>query len=168
MKWIGVDLDGTMAKVDTSLPYDGTIGKPIYPAIRAVRLLLEIGWNVRVFTARVASPLQRWEGYCFPCEEQAIEHQRQLIREWTLRHVGTPLEATATKDHLCVAILDDRAIAVNHNEFICYQHPWLLDQVAGTPYMAGIPYEPVSRDCLAEFGFRKLINFSDWKKGARE
>lgn len=159
-RWIGFDLDGTMAKVDMSRPYDGTIGEPIKPAIRAVLLLHEIGWDVRVFTARVASPLQRWEGYGFPCEEYAIRHQRQLIREWTQEHIGIALEATAVKDHLCVAILDDRAIAVRHNEFICYQHPWLLKQVARAPW------EPMPMEVLHEFGFKRLIDLSDWMKGA--
>ena len=50
--WIGVDLDGTLAK------YDGWhgiehIGMPIRPMMERVRTWLAMGIQVKIFTARV-------------------------------------------------------------------------------------------------------------------
>jgi len=113
--WIGVDLDGTLARVDYGKVYDGSIGEPIQDMVEFVRLLNPRLVDFRVFTARVASPLQRWQGYDFPCEAYAIRYQRMLIEAWCLEHIGCVLPVTATKDHQCVAIIDDRAISAPHN-----------------------------------------------------
>lgn len=54
VRWIGVDLDGTLAK---SVSSTGTaIGDPATPMLNRVKQWLSRGQEVRVFTARASAP----------------------------------------------------------------------------------------------------------------
>lgn len=97
--WIGVDLDGTLAR------YDGWqgelhIGEPIELMAMRVRYWLECGVEVRIFTARIATG--SLEG-------------RMAIERWCIEHLGRVLPITATKDFAMVELYDDRAWRVESN-----------------------------------------------------
>lgn len=104
--WIGVDLDGTLARhfgegVDM-------IGDPVPAMVERVRAWLADGVEVRIMTARVsASPPAR-----APFED---DHQRQLIGAWCIRQFGRTLRVTCCKDYDMIALYDDRAVAVGMN-----------------------------------------------------
>jgi len=102
--WIGVDLDGTLAK------YDGWrgmahIGEPIPGTCEVVKDLLDMGVRCKVFTARVCAGTSMLDKDTF----------NAALRDWSLKHLGTALQATSDKDWRMVAIIDDRAIAVEFN-----------------------------------------------------
>jgi hypothetical protein len=96
--WIGVDLDGTLAHYDGPGP---DIGAPIPAMVARVRMMLAIGFEVRIFTARVAGA------------DRAIEDAK--IRRWCREHLAQELQTTAVKDYGCIAYFDDRAIQVEAN-----------------------------------------------------
>ena len=103
--WIGVDLDGTLAKVDHSLPYDELkVGEPVPRMVSFVKLLIATGHEVRVFTARAAEPDLRLR--------LKIE---ETIRTWCIENIGQPLPITCVKDYQCVRVYDDRAVQVEKN-----------------------------------------------------
>lgn len=101
--WIAVDFDGTLAEYDT---YNGPdhCGKPIPLMVLRVKGWIDAGWEVRVFTARVAS--------LHPQDE--VDAARKAISEWCARHIGVVLKVTSEKDHEMVELWDDRAVAVVH------------------------------------------------------
>lgn len=101
-KWIGVDLDGTLAY------YDGWkgiehIGAPIPRMLARVLAWLENGSEVRILTARYSS--------AFPDREEAARH----IQDWTDYHLGERLRVTCEKDFDMVELWDDRAVGVVFN-----------------------------------------------------
>lgn len=108
--WIGVDLDGTIAH------YDGWhgerhIGPPIMPMVERVKQWLADGeYDVRIFTARMASP-----------HEDERREVAKAILEWTREHIGVGLSATCQKDYQMVALWDDRAVQVIPNTGIALQ-----------------------------------------------
>ena len=91
--WIGVDLDGTLAHY-TSFKGEDHVGAPIEPMVRRVRAWLHEGRDVRLFTARRASP---------------------AIRRWMREHLGVILPIVNTKDQHMQMLLDDRAVQVQRN-----------------------------------------------------
>lgn len=101
--WVGVDLDGTLAK------YEGWqgpthIGEPVPAMVERVQRWLAEGIEVRVFTARMSDP--------------SAEVRRDVaiaIQDWTLRHVGASLRATCLKDFAMLELWDDRAVQVEPN-----------------------------------------------------
>jgi hypothetical protein len=96
--WIGVDLDGTLAK------YDGWrgiehIGLPIRPMVERVKFWLSKGVKVKIFTARAEHG------------PEAI----QFIKDW-LYLIGLPeLEVTNVKDLAMIEVWDDRCWRVQAN-----------------------------------------------------
>ena len=96
--WIGVDLDGTLAKYDE---FQGprTIGEPVPAMLFKVKQWLRAGKTVKIFTARA--------GYGKP----AID----AIKSWLVRNGLPPLEVTDRKDKDCIAIYDDKAFRVETN-----------------------------------------------------
>jgi len=104
--WIGFDLDGTIAHYEkVAGARDWTkIGKPIAPMIALAKQLIADGWEVRIFTARMATR--------DPQERRSIEI---AIAGWTFDHIGHALAATCVKDFGCVRIYDDRAVQVEFN-----------------------------------------------------
>jgi hypothetical protein len=102
--WIGVDLDGTLAR------YDGWkgiehIGEPIPAMLDRVKNWLAHGREVRIFTARVGPR---------PDPEEAA-NARRFITAWCIKHIGRPLVVTATKDMGMVELWDDRCVSVEAN-----------------------------------------------------
>ena len=96
--WIGVDLDGTLAKHNPSI---GTyeIGEIVEPMKqRVLEWLAEGICDVKIFTARAGDVAQK-----------------VVIHQW-LRNNGLPeLEVTNAKDFHMVELYDDRAVQVLFN-----------------------------------------------------
>lgn len=96
-KWIGVDLDGTLAKHSGKL--EGPIGEALPSMLERVKGWVDEGLEVRIFTARAESALERTKIY-----------------RW-LEDNGLPkLAITNKKDWEMQELWDDRAIRVVHNE----------------------------------------------------
>ncbi len=105
--WIGVDLDGTLARHERGDGID-TIGAPIPRMVARVKSWLEGGLEVRIMTARV-----------FPVppalEPSQARKQREMIEAWCLEHIGQVLPVTCLKDYDMLELWDDRAVAVERN-----------------------------------------------------
>lgn len=104
--WIGVDLDGTLALYNGWV--DAThIGGPIYPMLGRVKVWLAMGYDVRIFTARIYSgtDLERYD----------VSAVTKAIQDWCSKHIGQVLPITCTKDYGMVELWDDRAIQVIPN-----------------------------------------------------
>ena len=97
-QWIGVDLDGTLCHTETWKGFDH-IGKPVPLMLKRVKIWLEMGYRVKIVTARAADP------------EQAIPP----IKAW-LKQQGLPdLEVTNGKDMDMIELWDDRCVQVIPN-----------------------------------------------------
>jgi hypothetical protein len=95
--WIGVDLDGTLARDLGSARFDD-IGSPIEPMLIRVKRWIAEGHTVKIFTARASSP------------KQVV-----AIKEW-LASCGLPdLEVTNVKDLNMIELWDDRCVQVTTN-----------------------------------------------------
>lgn len=100
--WIGVDLDGTLAK------YDGWkgpthIGEPVPRMVERVKGWLNSDrYDVRIFTARVSDPAEA------PVVAAAIH-------AWCELHLGRRLVVTNIKDFQMIELWDDRAVQVIPN-----------------------------------------------------
>lgn len=106
--WIGVDLDGTLAR------YDGWrgiehIGEPVPAMVDRVKAWLAEGRDVRIFTARVSG-------------DDAAK-AADFIFDWCVVHIGQPLAITNQKDFAMVELWDDRAVQVEINTGLAYVHP---------------------------------------------
>jgi len=109
--WIGVDLDGTLAR------YDGWrgiehVGEPIKPMCDRVREWLVRGIEVRVFTARVTQPDQALE---LSGHYRSISDVIAPIDEFCEREFDRKLKVTNVKDFGMVELWDDRAVQVVMN-----------------------------------------------------
>jgi hypothetical protein len=95
--WIGVDLDGTLAR-DLGSARGDQIGSPIEPMLVRVQKWITEGRTVKIFTARASSP-----------------RQVAAIKEW-LVSCGLPeLEVTNVKDRRMIELWDDRCVQVTTN-----------------------------------------------------
>jgi hypothetical protein len=95
--WIGVDLDGTLAR-DLGGSRGDEIGSPIEPMLLRVKRWIAEGRTVKIFTARASSP-----------------RQVTAIKVW-LAAVGLPdLEVTNVKDQRMIELWDDRCVQVTTN-----------------------------------------------------
>lgn len=119
--WIGVDLDGTLAKYDGWK--GGEIGEPIEPMVRRVRDWLNAGTDVRIVTARVAVTNSRNQVGGVDNAEFAAE-QALAIGAWCVKHLGRSIPITATKDFGMIELWDDRCVRVvpNTGEPCCSNH----------------------------------------------
>jgi len=106
--WIGVDLDGTLARYD-GWKGTGHIGEPLAPMLARTRAWLAEGRVVKIFTARVAVPE--------PDRSKVIK----AIHEWLETHGLPRLDITNVKDLAMEELWDDRAVqvAVNIGVPIC-------------------------------------------------
>jgi hypothetical protein len=102
--WIGVDLDGTLAKSVKSRTGE-EIGVPIHPMVQLVKVWLAHGQDVRIFTARV-NPNRG---------EANAMRARRVIEAWCKRHVGQVLPITYEKDWDMRLLFDDRARQVERD-----------------------------------------------------
>jgi hypothetical protein len=102
-KWIGVDLDGTLAFHEQGSYTGGTyIGEPIPRMVHLVKNLIDTGETIKIFTARADRRLD---------EPEVIS----AIESWCLVHLGKVLEVTNIKDRYCKKIYDDKAVTVLMN-----------------------------------------------------
>ena len=97
--WIGVDLDGVLAKAEPMIFSYDEIGAPISPMVRRVRGWINKGYRVKIFTARV-------EG-----GNDAI----LTVVLWLWRNGLGGLEITNIKDSGMVELWDDLAVNVPIN-----------------------------------------------------
>ncbi len=100
--WVGVDLDGTLARY-TSWKGLHHIGAPVPEMVARVRRWLERGREIRIFTARFSSHGVDGEDVVSP------------IEEWCIKHIGQPLPVTNVKDFGLRRLFDDRAVQVELN-----------------------------------------------------
>lgn len=99
--WIGVDLDGTLARYDGWRGPDH-VGAPVPVMVARVKQWLAQGAEVRIFTARVSDP---------DTEGRA----REAIYRWCEQYLGQSLTVTNVKDYAMTELWDDRAITVEQN-----------------------------------------------------
>ncbi|MDC0547659.1 hypothetical protein OAO16_01755 [Opitutales bacterium] len=97
-QWIGVDLDGTLAE---AVPWQGFehIGKPVPNMMKRLKIWIEMGYRVKIVTARAQDP------------EQAIPP----IRKWLQKYGLPELEITNAKDMDMIELWDDRCVQVIPN-----------------------------------------------------
>ena len=96
-KWIGFDLDGTLARYGQ---WEGieVIGEPIEPIVELAKEYIKSGYAIRIVTARAEDP-------------EAIP----FIQDWcSLNGLGRP-PVTQKKDFGMVKCYDDRAVQVVPN-----------------------------------------------------
>lgn len=101
IKWVGFDLDGTLAEYGGWKGID-TIGEKINPLVAVAKRLHNKGRTIKIFTARVADPKQEAEA-------------REYIEKWCEKNLGFVPEITHEKDALMEACYDDRSIQVFPN-----------------------------------------------------
>lgn len=105
-RWIGVDLDNTLATDahDRSDPY--TIGEPIVQMVNRVIGWIANGYEVRIFTARMCE-------YSYTSRQSRdVERMQVAIGDWCQKHIGKRLIATNQKDGAMEVLWDDRAVRV--------------------------------------------------------
>lgn len=108
--WVGVDLDGTLARHEPSAEYDEQrIGEPVPAMVQRIKLWLESGLEVRIVTARVSNPYSTFE------RAAQVEGATNAIRAWCLEHLGRELPVTSAKDYGMVELWDDRCVQVIPN-----------------------------------------------------
>ena len=108
--WIGVDLDGCLAKYEGWVNA-GHIGEPVPAMLDRVKCWLAEGIDVRIFTARVGPQK----------DVNETIRAREAIERWCMEHLSAVLPITATKDFACTQIWDDRAMQVIPNTGVSYQ-----------------------------------------------
>ena len=118
--WIGVDLDGTLARYDGWRGLDH-VGRPVPVMLARVRHWLEEGYTVKILTARAGEgnagilPVKKW-----------------------LAENGLPdLEVTDRKDFAMIELWDDRAVQVVANT----GKPFLSPSIFGRPAAPILPDE---------------------------
>lgn len=105
--WIGVDLDGTLAKYDGFQGIE-KIGDPIMPMVNRVKAWLAAGKNVKIFTAR-------YHGHGMPLIGGGEADVKTPIEEWCRKHIGQVLDITNAKDFGMIELWDDRCVQVEAN-----------------------------------------------------
>lgn len=97
-RWIGVDLDGTLAHYESWDDQGSEIGEPVESMLERVRAWIEGGKRVKIFTARAG-------------EADQIDR----VAAWLIKHGLGDLEITNVKDFEMLELWDDRAIRVERN-----------------------------------------------------
>lgn len=100
-KWVGFDLDATLAQYDKWRGIDH-IGEPVKSMVLAAKQMHDAGKKIKIFTARVADPEDR---------AKAKKH----IESWCKKHLGFVPEVTHEKDALMEFCFDDRSEQVFPN-----------------------------------------------------
>lgn len=100
--WIGVDLDGTLAKYDGWKGIDH-VGEPVPLMLERVKKFLEDGYTVKIFTARVS--------ISEPDRSKVV----MVIQDWLEEHGLPRLAVTNVKDFGMIELYDDRAVSVIPN-----------------------------------------------------
>jgi hypothetical protein len=100
-RWIGVDLDGTLAHYDRWRGM-GHIGEPVPAMLERVKVWVASGVEVRIFTARV-------------CRADKRRAATRVIEDWCEKHGLPRLPVTNAKDFGMIELWDDRAVGVETN-----------------------------------------------------
>lgn len=87
---IYVDFDNTLCRY---IADSEEFGPPKTTILLYVRHLIEHGYIVKLFTARVS-----WKNY-----------DKQKLIDWCMKYIGQEIEITNVKSHDCIMIIDDRA-----------------------------------------------------------
>lgn len=96
-KWIGIDLDGTLAK---QVKGSQEIGKPIQSMVDLISNILDDGeYTVKIFTSRAEA-----------------EEQKNKVKDWLKENSLPDLAITNVKDSNCVLLLDNLAARVIFNK----------------------------------------------------
>ena len=103
-KWIGFDLDGTLAEYNGWNGIEHT-GKPIEGMCNLIKKLHSNGEMVKILTARVAP---RSDGV-------DPEKAKKYIEEWCEKNLGFVPPITHEKDSLMETLYDDRVVQVIPN-----------------------------------------------------
>lgn len=109
--WIGVDLDGTLAKYEGWI-HETHIGDPVPAMLARVKDWLARGIEVRIVTARVAADDVPIVGDKARLSSSDI---CTAIQDWTEKHLGMRLSVTCKKDFGMVELWDDRCVQVIPN-----------------------------------------------------
>ncbi len=131
--WIGVDLDGTLAKFGMWSGFSH-IGKPVKPMLERVRKWQAEGYRVKIFTARASIP-------------EAIPP----IQKWLKKHKLGDLEITNKKDFSLVEIWDDRCVHVVANTGRPMRSPSVMARPKAPLLEEAFPHE--NRPTLAPKSF---------------
>lgn len=97
-KWVGFDLDGTLAHYDSGSFNPNIVGKPIASMINKVKSLQSEGFTIKIVTARAVVP-----------------EQIPIVKKWIKEQGLGDLEVINGKDLNMIALYDDRAIQVITN-----------------------------------------------------
>ena len=121
--WIGVDLDGTLAKY---ISYRGIdhIGRPLKPMLERVRRWQAAGYKIKIMTARASVP-------------ELIPP----VQQWLKKHKLKDIEVTNKKDFHMIELWDDRAIQVIHNTGRPIRSPSILARPKAPLLEEAFPHE---------------------------
>ncbi len=108
--WIGVDLDGCLAKYEGWVNA-GHVGEPVPKMLARVKCWLAEGIEVRIFTARVGPQK----------DVNETIRAREAIEKWCQEHLHAVLPITATKDFQMMSLWDDRCVQVIPNSGVAVQ-----------------------------------------------
>ena len=101
-RWIGVDLDGTLAHKGEH--YTGEIGHILPRMKQRILDYLSDGMEVKIFTARVAQECTK--------TGRTIPEIISLIQDWLESNELPRLDVTCIKNRECIRIYDDKATQV--------------------------------------------------------
>lgn len=107
MSWIGVDLDGTLARYEGWVGAND-IGEPIPLMVERIKKWRRKGRVVKIFTARM-------HGHGLPDFAGGTVDALTPIQDWCLLHLGEILPVTNVKDFGMIELWDDRAVQVVPN-----------------------------------------------------
>ena len=105
--WIGVDLDGTLAKYDKFEGWD-KIGDPVENMVKRIQAWRKRGIVVKVFTARLSHASRA-------LSKVSYEDVANVIKKWTKEHIGEELPVTSEKDWEMMFFCDDSAVQIKKN-----------------------------------------------------
>lgn len=113
--WVGVDLDGTLARYDGWVD-ETHIGEPVPLMLDRVKDMLAAGVDVRIMTARVdGGEVAAAMGLDGASVFRDVVRITNIIQDWTEKHLGVRLPVTCKKDFGMTQIWDDRAIQIIPN-----------------------------------------------------
>lgn len=95
LKWLAVDLDGTLAK---PIWPDPGVGKPITSAVKKIREAVKAGWKIIINTSRP------WDHY-------------EMIEKWLIKN-EIPFDRILCGKVLAAAYIDDRNINIRSKTWI--------------------------------------------------
>ncbi len=95
--WIGMDLDGTLARYESARGLD-YIGPPVPAMADLVHKMIKNRVRVKIFTARACDP-----------------EQIPIIQKWLADNGFPDLEITNVKDYQMIRLYDDRCVQVERN-----------------------------------------------------